>query len=35
MDIFLFQECKQMIKMTEKQGYVKALVNIGGGRYST
>ncbi|XP_028392573.1 uncharacterized protein LOC114517123 isoform X2 [Dendronephthya gigantea] len=26
------QECKEMIKMTEKQGYVKALVNIGGGR---
>ena len=30
---FYEQECDEMIKTTEKQGYCKALVNVGGGRY--
>lgn len=29
----IFQECKQYIEDTEKKGYEKALVNIGGGRW--
>lgn len=29
----LFQECKQYISQTEEKGYVKALLNIGGGKY--
>ena len=29
---FYQQECDEMIKTTEKQGYCKAMVNVGGGR---
>lgn len=30
--VFSKEECDEMIKMTEKEGYSKAMVNVGGGR---
>ena len=31
-DVYSKEECEEMIKMTEAQGYCHALVNVGGGR---